>query len=138
MTKELGFWQGIMDTARGRGQLRFVLQPIISTLLGIRLGIADAKSGDEPFLRRLFLTGKARMQVAREALRDVLVPFTIAITLDAVLQYFALGYVRPVAAIVVGAALVWVPFSLARSIAHRIARGVGAHHGPTTSASAPG
>lgn len=136
MTKELGFWQGIMDTAQGRGQLRFIVQPIVSIALGIRLGIADAKAGEEPFLRRLFVTGKARMQLAKEAFHDVLAPFMLAIVLDSILQYFALGYVRPVASIVVGATIVWVPFSVARALTDRIARH--GHHGPTTAASAGG
>jgi len=42
------FWQTIMDTARGRGELRFVLQPLVSIVLGIRLGIADAKAHHGP------------------------------------------------------------------------------------------
>jgi hypothetical protein len=122
MTRDIGFWQGIADTARGRGQLRLILQPTIAILLGLRLGIADAKAGDAPFLLRLFVTGKHRAELAKETLQDVLIPFAIAILLDSVLQYLALGYVRPLAAVVVGAALIWIPFSVSRALTNRIYR----------------
>lgn len=134
MTRDLGFWQGIMDTARGRGQLRFILQPIVAIIVGARLGVADAKTGQAPFLLRLFVTGKRRMKLAKEALHDVLVPFAIAVALDGILQYFALGYVRPLAAVVVGATLVWLPFSLSRAVTNRIVRRTGHHHGAAASA----
>jgi len=132
MTRDIGFWQGILDTAEGRGKLRFLLQPTISIILGIRLGLADAKAHRDPFLLRLFVTGKNRLEIAKEALRDVIVPFSIAIVLDGILQYFALGYVRPMAAVAVGATLVWVPFSLSRAFTDRIARRT-RHHGTAAS-----
>ncbi len=134
MTRDVGFWQGILDTAHGRGQLRFILQPIVAIVLGIRLGIADAKAGSDPFLLRLFVTGEDRLQLAKAALRDVLVPFCIAVVIDGVLQYFALGYVRPLAAVIVGAALVWVPFSVARALTGRFARRAHRHRDTPASA----
>jgi hypothetical protein len=122
MTRDVGFWQGIVDTAHGRGQLRFIIQPVIALILGARLAVADAKAGKEPFFLRL-LTGKHhRMELAKEALTDVLIPFGIAVVLDGVLQYLALGRVRPMAAVVVGATLIFVPFVLARSLTNRIVR----------------
>ena len=119
---DLGFWEGIMDVARGRGQLRLLLQPLIAIILGVRLGIADAKEGKDPFLLRLLVTEQNRARLAKEAVSDVLVPFIVAIVIDGILQYYALGYVRPLAAIVVGAVLIWLPFSLARALTNRIYR----------------
>ena len=130
MTRDLSFWQGIMETARGRGQLRLILQPIMAIILGLRLGIADAKAGDDPFVMRLFITGKGRARLAKDALMDVIVPFALAVVIDGVLQYLALGHVRPLAAIVVGAALIWVPFSVSRAFTNRIYRR--SHHLPPT------
>ena len=130
MTRDLSFWQGIMETARGRGQLRLILQPIMAIVLGVRLGIADAKAGDDPFVLRLFITGQRRAQIAKDALMDVIVPFALAVVIDGVLQYLALGRVRPLAAVVVGAVLIWVPFSIARAFTNRIYRR--SHHPPIT------
>ncbi|MDB4956818.1 MAG: hypothetical protein JWO36_4387 [Myxococcales bacterium] len=130
--RDVGFWQGIMEVAHGRGQLRLILQPLVSIILGARLGIADAKQGKDPFLMRLFVTSPDRRLLAKTAATDVLIPFLVAIVLDGVLQYFTLGYVRPLAAVVVGAVLIWVPYSLARAFANRIYRHL---HGPAPAAS---
>lgn len=121
-TAQVGFWEGIMEVASGRGQLRLILQPLVAILLGVRLGIADAKEGKDPFLLRLFRTSKDKATLAKEAASDVVVPFMMAIVIDGLLQYFALGYVRPGAAIVVGALLIFVPFSISRPLTNRIYR----------------
>jgi len=119
---EQGLWQDIVETARGRGQLRLILQPTVAIILGLRLGIADAKAGDTPFLLRLFVTSRNRARLAKDALMDVIVPYSVAVLLDGVLQYLTLGYVRPLAALVMGAALIWLPFSIARALTNRIYR----------------
>ncbi|MDB4962841.1 MAG: hypothetical protein JWP01_2840 [Myxococcales bacterium] len=118
--QELGFWEGIADVASGRGQLRLVLQPLVAIMLGIRFGIADAKEHKGPFLLRLFRTDKNRVELARQAAMDVIVPFSIAVVLDGILQYLSLGYVRPAAAVVMGIVLIWVPFAVSRALTNRI------------------
>ena len=128
MTEDVGFWDGIVDVASGKGQLRLVLQPLIAIILGVRLGIADAKEGKAPFLMRLFKTSKHRAKLAREAAADVIIPFTVAVVIDGILQYYALGYVRPAAAIVMGALLIWLPFSISRALTNRIYRRTGRGH----------
>jgi hypothetical protein len=117
-----GFWEGIAEVASGRGQLRLILQPLIAMIVGIRIGITDAKLRHEPFLKRLTFTTKNRAALAKEAARTVLVPFCVAVVVDGILQYLSLGHVRPMAALVMGVLLIWVPFSLARSITNRIYR----------------
>lgn len=119
---DVGFWEGIVDVARGRGQLRLLVQPLMAIILGVRLGIADAREGKAPFLLRLFVTERQRARLARQAASDVVVPFTVAIVIDGLLQYYALGYVRPLAAIAVGAILIWLPFSISRGLTNRIYR----------------
>jgi hypothetical protein len=73
-------------------------------------------------LLRLFVTGRDRMQIAKQAASDVIVPFAVAVVVDGILQYLVLGYVRPLAAVVVGAILIWLPFSIARALANRVHR----------------
>jgi len=121
-TAQVGFWEGIVEVLSGRGQLRLFLQPLVAILLGVRLGVADAKEGKDPFLLRLLRTSKHKAQLARDAASDVVVPFMVAIVLDGILQYYALGYMRPGAAIVVGAVLIWLPFAISRALTNRIYR----------------
>jgi hypothetical protein len=132
MTTDTGFWQGILETAHGRGQFRFILQPAVAILLGIRLGIADAKAHDQPFLMRMLVKGEHKARIAKEAAKSVLIPFVIAVLLDALLQYITLDRVRPLAAVVVGALLIWLPFSISRSLTNRIYRHSRLHHHEAT------
>ncbi len=118
----VGFWEGILEVAEGRGQLRLVLQPLIAAFVGLRLGITDVKLGKDPFLRRLALETKNRRALLKEAARTLVIPFALAIVIDGVLQYLMLGRVRPLAALVMGILLIWIPFSIARSLANRIYR----------------
>jgi hypothetical protein len=46
----------------------------------------------------------------------------VALLMDRVLQDLTLGRVRPMAAVVVGGLLVWLPFVVARAFANRVWR----------------
>ena len=87
-------------------------------LLGFRFGIADAKQAKMPFIRRLLTSGE-RWKVFRQSIREAILPLALAFVIDAVVQYMLLRSIRPVAAVVVGALLVWLPFVVARSLANR-------------------
>ena len=122
-----GFWEGIVDVASGRGQFRLILQPLIAIGFGIKLGMADAKSGKDPFLWRLAAKSKDRMKLVKQALKSVIMPFTIAVVVDGILQYLSYGYVRPLAALVMGALLVFIPFVISRSLTNRVCRRTHGH-----------
>ena len=120
--RDVGFWQGISDVVHGRGQLRLIVQPLIATIFGVRLGIADAKAGRAPFLWRLFISDGHKAKLAKDALREVLIPFCVAVVLDGILQYLTLQRVRPLAAIVVATVLIFIPFMITRALTNRIYR----------------
>lgn len=123
-----GFWEGIVDVASGRGQLRLILQPLLAVIVGVKFGLGDAKSGKDPFLLRVVRSPALRVDLLERALKGVLVPFTIAVVADGALQYLSYGYVRPLAALVMGTMLVFAPFLISRSIANRVYRRT--HGGP--------
>ena len=125
--EHVGLFEGIARVLGGKGQLRLIIQPAVAIVLGIRLGIADARVGEPPFVLRLF---RHPEHLVRRALSDVVVPFAVAVGVDVILQHYTLGYVRPLAAVIVGLLLVWLPFSIARGLANRIThheRAGGAH-----------
>jgi len=115
----LGFWEDIARDLSGRGQFRLFLQPAMALFLGVRLGIADARAGKAPFGFRLCTERHGRWALLRESMSDAVLPLTVALVVDAILQRLTLGYVRPVAALVVGAVLVWFPFVAARGLGNR-------------------
>jgi len=120
-----GFFQGIAETLGGKGELRLIVQPTLAILIGIRLGISDARECRTPFVLRVFTSHGGNVCLA---LRDVIVPFCIAIVIDAILQHATLGHVRPVAALIVGILLVWLPFATARAVTNRIACAIRRRH----------
>ncbi|MGN6110882.1 MAG: hypothetical protein ACTHU0_37620 [Kofleriaceae bacterium] len=122
MTADVGFWETIVRDLGGTGHLRLIFQPLLAIIIGVRLGLADAREGRAPFLLRLFTTSQRGAARLREAFSDILLPFTFAVILDGILQHYTLGRIRPVAALLVGAMLVWLPFSLARAASNRLSR----------------
>jgi hypothetical protein len=106
--------------ANGPMQFRFIVQPAMAMLLGMRDGVADSKAGAPPFLRGLVLHPDVRSAAFWKTLRRLRVPILFASVLDAIAQYLMFGHVRPLTALIVGTLLMGVPYSVARGIANRI------------------
>lgn len=118
-----GFWEGmIRELGSGQGQFRLYLQPAMALILGIRAGIADAKQGHLPFGRRVVEGNEPRRQLLAESIKRSFIPLALAFVLDVILQRLTLGYVRPLAAVVVAAVLVWIPFLIIRGVTNRFWR----------------
>jgi hypothetical protein len=115
----IGFWDTIGRGLGGRGQIRLILQPTMAIILGMRLGVADARQGKPPFLIRLARARHERWKLFRESLSDAVIPLCVALVVDAILQYLAFRYIRPLAAVVVGFLLVWIPFTSSRALTNR-------------------
>src|SRR6185295_20358983 len=116
------FWDHLMRDLSGKGQFRLILQPAMAILLGIRLGMADAKEGRKPFGLRLFTERHQHWALLKQSLSDAVLPLCFALVLDSILQYLTLGSVRPLGAVVVGGLLVWLPFIAARGFTNRFWR----------------
>lgn len=117
---DIGFWEGLVRGLSGKGQFRLILQPAMALLLGIRLGIADAKEGKAPFLFRLFSTRHERWGLFKQSLSDAAMPLILGLVMDGILQYLTFNRVRPLQAVVVGTLLVWLPFTGSRGLTNRI------------------
>jgi hypothetical protein len=119
---DVGLWDGIgRSLMGGKFQLRLVLQPTAAVLLGIRFGLVDAKQNKEPYLLGVFHAARHdRWPALKQGLRDAIVPLCLAFVLDSIVQRLLLGRVRPLAALMVGALLAFLPFVLARGAANRI------------------
>lgn len=115
-----GFWEDMARELSGKGQFRLFMQPAMALLLGIRLGIADAKEGEEPFFLRLFHATNRRRSLLKEALTDAAMPLGLALVMDALFQHLTLGHVRPLGLLFVATLLVWLPFTLSRALTNRL------------------
>src|SRR5512139_479266 len=106
----------------GPGRLRFILQPSIAILIGLRGGLADARAGRPAYLYGLLLGGGNRRDLVRSgwaAVRDLV---AMGIVLDAVAQLLIYRQVHPGAALVIGPVLIGFPYAMARALTNRVAR----------------
>ena len=88
-------------------------------MLGVRFGIRDAKDGREPFFQALAHGKGGRGAMLKEAARAALMPLVVAVVIDSILQQMINHRIRPVAAVVVGGILVFLPFLIVRALANR-------------------
>jgi hypothetical protein len=129
-----GFFESIARDLTGRGllggkfQLRLILQPVLATLLGVRFGIRDAKQGKPPYVQAMIEDKQHRGQLFKQAVRDAIIPLCFALVLDSILQQMINHRIRPVASLVVGGLLVFLPFLIVRGLTKRIWEH--RHHGP--------
>lgn len=115
------FLEDIPRRLTGPGRFRFVLQPMLATLLGIRDGLTDARAGREPYVWTMIFGWGARWEVMRTGLRSIANLLLMGILLDAVFQWVIFGVAHPGAAVVVGPVLIAGPYSVARALANRAA-----------------
>jgi hypothetical protein len=113
--------EGIVARITGPLHFRFILQPVVAILLGIRDGLADARAGTPPFIYDLLLKPADRRRDLKSALKSLLTPIIVATILDCIVQYLIFKHIRLVPALIVGAFVMGVPYSLARGITNRIA-----------------
>lgn len=111
----------------GPGRFRFIVQPIVAILLGIRDGRRDAMAGRPAYLISVFFTRGGRREALKSGARSFIKPFVVSVVLDMVVQFFLFRDVRIWSAFVVGTLLIALPYSLARGLTNRFVRWR-AHH----------
>lgn len=116
------FLEDVPKRLTGPGRFRFVLQPLIAIILGIKSGLADAKAGRPPFLYGLFFGRGHRRALFRSSLAAVVNLLLMGVLMDSIFQWVILGVSHPFAALLVGPILVLTPYTLARAAANRISR----------------
>ncbi len=115
------FIEDIPRRLTGPGRFRFVLQPLIAIILGIRGGLADARVGRPPYLYGVLFHRGLRRELVRSAFESVANLLLMGILMDSIFQWFILGASYPGAALVVGPVLIVGPYSVARALSNRLA-----------------
>ena len=116
------FLEDLPKRLTGPGRFRFVLQPLVATLLGIRSGIADARAARPPYLLVLLTDGEHRRELMRDGLSTVANLLLMGILLDSVFQWMILGQSYPGPALIVGPVLITAPYAIARALSNRASR----------------
>jgi hypothetical protein len=116
------FIEDIPRRLSGPGRFRFVFQPLMAILLGIRSGREDARKGQPPFLAAVLLHPVLRRDLLKSGFRTIVNLLLMGILLDSLFQWILLGASYPGAAVVVGPVLIAVPYSVTRALTNRIVR----------------
>jgi hypothetical protein len=106
----------------GPGWFRFILQPSIAVILGIRNGIADARAGHPPYLWGIIFHRETRGALVASGFGVIVNLVLMGILLDSIFQWFILGISYPGAAVLIGPTLIAGPYAVARAWANRWAR----------------
>jgi hypothetical protein len=116
------FFQDVLARLSGPGRMRFIVQPTVAIMLGVRSGMKDALAGLPPFLWALAFHGEHRRELLLSAFVSIRDLVAVAILLDMISQFLIFHEVRPGAALLVGPVLITLPYVISRALANRIVR----------------
>lgn len=116
------FWQELPQRFTGAGRFRFILQPIVAIVLGVRGGAADAAAENPPYLFGLLFAGGRRSELLRSGMTVIRNLLAVGIIMDVVFQMVLYREVHPAAALVVGPIAICVPYALSRALTTRLLR----------------
>lgn len=117
------FFLDLWARLSGPGRLRFIVQPTVAVLLGLRDGKRDSQTGHPSFLLGLVLQHAHRRALWGSAVASIRDVVAIAIILDVISQVLIFRKVHPGAALLLGPILIAVPYVISRALANRIASG---------------
>lgn len=107
----------------GPGRIRFVLQPVIAFILGIRDGVRDARAGEPPYVLALFKLSGRKVRV-KQGLRQIALPLAVGVGLSLTFQYVIRRTAHLIPALLFGTVFIAVPYMVARALANRMWRPV--------------
>jgi hypothetical protein len=116
------FIEDIPKRLAGPGRFRFIIQPLVSIIFGIRNGLVDARAGRPPYLYGVLFHRDLRKELVRTGFATVANLLLMGILMDSVCQWLILGRSYPGAALVVGPVLIVGPYGVARALSNRLAR----------------
>jgi hypothetical protein len=114
------FFEDIPKRLTGPGRFRFVLQPAVAILLGIRDGLLDARTGRPAYLYSLLFYQSHRGEQLWSGFNTVVNLMLMGILLGSIAQWLILGASYPGAALVIGPVLITIPYVLARALVNRV------------------
>jgi hypothetical protein len=113
-------WDQLVGRLSGSLSLRFLLQPLMATILAVRAGIRDARADRPPFLWTVITDAGQRRTLLRGGWQDVTRLFTVAVVVDILYQVDQLHYFHPLQALLVAGTLAIVPYAVIRGLVTRV------------------
>lgn len=114
-------WSGLLSRTTGPLKFRFVLQPLMATVLAVHSGLTDSRDGKPPFLWEFCEEPAERKQLMRDCWKSVGKVFILAFVLDCIYQVIVLRWIYTVDALMVAFLLAIIPYVIVRGPVNRIA-----------------
>jgi hypothetical protein len=114
------FWDELLARTDGPLQFRFILQPVMASLLAIRDGYRDAAGGRTPYLQDILRNPAGRAERLKEGFQAVTRVILLGIAMDAAYQFSVIKAFRPLEMVTVVLLLAFVPYLLMRGPARRV------------------
>ena len=115
-------WVDLIARVHGPLKFRLVLQPIMATLLAIRAGVRDARSGRPPYLWTIITDAQQRSQLIHDGWKAYARVLLLAVAMDGIYQLFVLHWIYPLEMLIVAISLAVVPYLVIRGPANRLAQ----------------
>ena len=118
-------WEHLGGRIGGPLSFRLILQPVVATVLAIRAGLQDAKTGRPAYFWTILTDADSRRGLLREGWKAVAKVFVLAVIIDAVYQVIVFRWIYPFETLLVAFLLACVPYLLVRGPVNRIAAAKG-------------
>src|SRR5262249_10947572 len=115
-------WVDLAGRVGGPLTFRFILQPVVATVLAIRAGRNDAREGRPAYFWALVVDPAHRRYLLQQGWKDAGKVFVLAVVLDVIYQLIVFRWVYPGETLIVATTLAIVPYLVVRGPANRIAR----------------
>ena len=116
------FWHQLIAQPSGPLAFRFILQPVMVTILAILDGLRDAGEGRSPFARTILTDPAHRASYLREGLKRVSRVIVFAFVMDTIYQFIVLRRFYLGEALVTVFVVAVFPYLLIRGPIARLAR----------------
>ena len=114
------FWHDLIERPDGPMRFRFVLQPLMATIVAVRDGLKDARSGRQPYLAAVLGNSQERIGRLREGLDATARIIALGLVMDVIYQAVVFKTFYPDQALVVALVLAFVPYVIVRGVIARI------------------
>lgn len=115
-------WYDFISRVGGPFPFRFFIQPIMATVIAVRAGLKDARTGRPPYFWAILNNPAERRNPLREGWKDVGKIFILAISMDVIYQIIFFRWFYPGESLILATILALVPYLLIRGPLNRIAR----------------
>jgi hypothetical protein len=104
------FWNNLVNRTTGPMKFRLILQPSMATIIGIRHGLQDARTGRSAYLMTVLANPHERVGLLREGLNATARIIALGLVMDTIYQALVLRTFYPFEALVVALLLAFVPY----------------------------